>query len=92
MKMPSPKIVVKIRRDHTACVFAFEKLHALAATHEGAIGPCDQDLAPLNSCQRGSPSAACVQPSDNEGIHVKANQIGTDATQTTCITGDLGDK
>jgi hypothetical protein len=33
-----------------------------------------------------------VQPSDNEDILVKVIQIGVDATQTTRIVGNLGDK
>jgi hypothetical protein len=33
-----------------------------------------------------------VEPSDNEDILVKVIYIGTDAAQTTRITGILGDK
>jgi hypothetical protein len=33
-----------------------------------------------------------MQPSDNEDIPVTVIQIGTDATQTIRITGNLGDK
>jgi hypothetical protein len=33
-----------------------------------------------------------VQLSDNKDIPMKTIQIGTDATQTTRIAGDLGDK
>jgi hypothetical protein len=33
-----------------------------------------------------------MQPSDNEDIPVKVIQINMDATQTTHIAGNLGDK
>jgi hypothetical protein len=43
LKMPSPNGVIKIHGDRSAGVFALEKLHALAAAHEGAARPGDQD-------------------------------------------------
>jgi hypothetical protein len=33
-----------------------------------------------------------MQPLDNVDIPIKVIQIGTDATQTTCIAGNMGDK
>jgi hypothetical protein len=74
LKMPSPNNVIKIRRDHMTCVSALEKLQTLAAVHEAATGRGDQDPTPSSSLQHGSTLAPCVQPSNNEGIHVK---IGT---------------
>jgi hypothetical protein len=51
-----------------------------------------QDQAPSSSCQRGSTSTPHVHPSNNEDIPMTVIQIGTNATQTTRIAGNLGDK
>jgi hypothetical protein len=59
---------------------------------EAAAGYGEPDQAPLSSRQRISSSAPHMQPSDSEDILVKIVQIGTDATQTTRIMGNLGEK
>jgi hypothetical protein len=71
---------------------ALEKLQALAAAREAAKEPGRQDPAPPSSCQRGSVSAPRVQPSGKEDIPIKIVQVGTEARQTTRISGDLGSK
>jgi hypothetical protein len=69
-----------------------EKLQAVAAAYETVAGPWGQDPAPPSSRQHGSTSASCVHPSCNEDVPVKTIQIGTDAAETTRITGDLDSK
>jgi hypothetical protein len=46
LKMSSPNDVLKIRGDRDAGVSALEKLQALAAQHEAAVGPGSPDQAP----------------------------------------------
>jgi hypothetical protein len=65
------------------------KLQALAAAHEATEEPGGQDLAPSSSRQRGLASAPRVQPED---VPVKTIQVGTEAGQTTRISGDLDSK
>jgi hypothetical protein len=77
-------------RDAGVC--ALEKLQALAATREAAKEPGGQDPASSSSCQHGSASAPRVQPSGKEDIPVKTVQVGTEAGQTTRISGDLDNK
>jgi hypothetical protein len=90
--MSSPNGVLKIRGDRDVGACALEKLQALAAAREADAKPGDQDPAPPNSCQRGSASALHVQPSVKEDVPVKTVQIGTEAAQTTRISGDLDSK
>jgi hypothetical protein len=93
LKMSSPNGILKIRgggRDAGVC--ALEKLQALAATREAAKEPGGQDPASSSSCQRGSASAPRVQPSGKEDIPVKTVQVGTEAGQTTRISGNLDNK
>jgi hypothetical protein len=92
LKMPSPNGVLKIWGDHDAGVCALEKLQALAAAREAVEKPGDQDPAPSSSCQCGSASTARVQPSSKEDVPMKTVQIGTEAGQTTRISGDLDSK
>jgi hypothetical protein len=92
LKMPSPNDVLKIRGDRDAGVSALEKLQALAASCKAVVGPRGQEPSPLSSCQRCSTSAPRVQPSDNEGVPMKAAQIRVDAAQTTRIMGVLDNK
>jgi hypothetical protein len=92
LKMLAPNVLIKIHGGRMAGVSTLEKLQALGAGHEAAARLGDQDPAPSSWRQRVMTSAPHVQPSDNGGIPVKTIQISTDATQTTHITGDLGDK
>jgi hypothetical protein len=68
LKMPSPNNVLKIRGDRDVGVSALEKLQALAASCEAALGPGGEDSTPLSSHQCCSTSTPRVLPSDNEGI------------------------
>jgi hypothetical protein len=60
LKMPSPTGVLKICGDYDAGVSALEKLQALAAQHDAAVGPGSPDQAPSSSRQHGSSSAPRV--------------------------------
>jgi hypothetical protein len=64
LKMPSPNGVLKIRGDHEVGISTLEKLQALTAQDEAAVGPGSLNLAPSSSRQRDSSSAPRVQPSD----------------------------
>jgi hypothetical protein len=92
LKMLTPNGVLKIRGDHDAGVCASEKLQALAAARDAAEEPGGQDPAPSSSRQRGSASAPRVQPSSKEDVPMKTIQVGTEAGQTTHISGDLDSK
>jgi hypothetical protein len=92
LKMSSPNGVLKIRGDRDVGVCALKKLQALAAAREADEEPRGQDPAPSSSCQRGSASTPHVQPSGKEDVPVKTIQVGTEAGQTTRISGDLDSK
>jgi hypothetical protein len=64
LKMPSPNGFLKIHGDHEVGISTLEKLQALTAQDEAAVGPGSPNLAPSSSRQRGSSSAPRVQPSD----------------------------
>jgi hypothetical protein len=92
LKMPSPNGIIKIHRDCTTGSFTLEKLHALETPQEATAGFGELGQVPSSLHQCISSSAPHVQPSDSEDITVKVIQIGADATQTTRIVGNLGDK
>jgi hypothetical protein len=92
LKMTSPNGVLKIRGDRDVGAYALEKLQALAAAREAAEEHGGQDPAPPSSRQRGSASAPRVQPTGKEDVPVKTVQVGTEAGQTTRISGDLDSK
>jgi hypothetical protein len=92
LKMSSPNGIIKVHGDRSTGVSALEKLQALAAAHEATAGHGEQDQMPSSSRQRGSTFVPHVQPSDSGDVPVKVIQISTDATQTTLIMGNLGDK
>jgi hypothetical protein len=92
LKMLSPNGIIKICGDRTVGVSSLEKLQVLAVAQEAAAGYGEPNQAPSSSHQCVSSSAPRVQPSDSEDIHVKIIQIGADATQTTRIVRNLGDK
>jgi hypothetical protein len=92
LKMPSPSGVLKIQGDRDARACALEKLQALAAAHEVVEEPGGPDPAPPSSHQCSSASAPRMQPSSKEDVPVKTVQVGTEAGQTTCISGDLDSK
>jgi hypothetical protein len=84
--------IIKIRGYRSAGVFGLEKQHALAVGHVATVGNGALNQAPSSSCQRISSSTPHVQPSDGEDVPVKIVQIDADATQTTHIAGNLGNK
>jgi hypothetical protein len=92
LKMLTPNGVLKIRGDRDVGVCAPEKLQALAAARAAAEEPGGQDPAPSSSRQRGSTSAPRMQPSSKEDVPMKTIQVGTEAGQTTHISGDLDSK
>jgi hypothetical protein len=92
LKMSSPNGIIKICGNCSVGVFTLEKLQAVAVTHEVAAGQGPPDQSPSSSHQHVSSSTPCVQPLDGEDVPVKVIQIDADAAQTTCITGNLGDK
>jgi hypothetical protein len=90
LKMPSPAGVLTVQSDRAAAVVAVEKLHALAT-----------GLAPVTGAQGSDPStsrakvpakAPRVCPSDTDNVPVKTIQVGAEASQTTRIGGNLGEK
>jgi hypothetical protein len=92
LKMPSPSGVLKIQGDRDVGACALEKLQALAAAHEVAEELGGPDPVPPSSRQCSSASAPRVQPSSKEDVPVKTVQVGTEAGQTTYISGDLDSK
>jgi hypothetical protein len=92
LKMPAPNGVLKIQGDCDMGACALEKLQALAAAHKAAEEHGGQDPAPPISWKRGPVSAPHVQPSGKEDIPIKTVQVGTEARQTTRISGDLDSK
>jgi hypothetical protein len=92
LKMSSPNDVLKIRGDREARACALKKLQALATVREAAVEIGSQDPTPPSSRQRGSVLAPCVQPTAKEDVPIKFVQIGAEAGQTTCVSGDLYSK
>jgi hypothetical protein len=83
LKMSSPNGVLKIRGDRDTGACALEKLQAMAAAHEAAAEPEDQDPVTPSTRQRGSASASRVQLSAKEDVPVKTVQIRAEAGQIT---------
>jgi hypothetical protein len=79
LKMPMPNGVIKVRGDRSTGISALEKLQALAAAQEAAVGYSGQDQTPSSSCQHGSTSAPRVQPSNNVDIPLKVIHINMNA-------------
>jgi hypothetical protein len=90
LKMPSPAGVLTVQSDRTAAVVAVEKLHALAAGLAPAAGIEGSD--PSSSRAKAPAKAPKVRPSDTDDVTVKTIQVGAEASQTTCIVGNLGEK
>jgi hypothetical protein len=61
-------------------------------THEVVAGQGVPDQAPLSLRQCISSSTPHVQPLDSQDAPMKVIQIDADATQTTRIMENLGDK
>jgi hypothetical protein len=89
LKMLSPAGVLTVRGDRAAALAAFEKLHALAAE---TARPNDSGRDPLTFGTKAPSKVPKVQPSGADGGPVKAIQISTDSSRTTCIAGNLEEK
>jgi hypothetical protein len=90
LKMPSPAGVLTVQSDRTAAVAAIEKLHARAAGFAPAAGAEGSD--PSSSHAKAPAKAPKVRPSDTDDVPVKTIQVRAEATQTTRIGGNLGEK
>jgi hypothetical protein len=86
LKMSSPTGILTVRGDRTAALAAVEKLHTLAAE---IARPDDGGRGPST---RAPSKALKVQLSRADGGPAKTIQVGVDPSQTTRITGDLGEK
>jgi hypothetical protein len=89
LKMSSPAGVLTMRGDRAAAVTAVEKLHALASE---VARPDDGGKDPLTFGTKAPAKVPKVQPSGADGGPVNTIQVDTDSSQTTRITGNLGDK
>jgi hypothetical protein len=85
LKMPSPAGILTMRGDRTTALAAVKKLHTLAAEIAGPDGGGDLST-------RAPSKAPKVQPSGADGGPAKTIQVGADPSQTTRITGNLGEK
>jgi hypothetical protein len=89
LNMPSPTGVLTVRGDRAVALAAIEKLHALAAeiarSNDGGGNPSTPGTKAL-------PKMPKVQPSEADGVPIKAIPLTADSTQTTRIAGDLGEK
>jgi hypothetical protein len=90
LKMPSPAGVLTVQSDRAAAVVAVEKLHALAAGLASAAGAEGSD--PSSSRAKALAKAPKVRPSDTDDVPVKTIQDGAEASHTTRIGGNMGEK
>jgi hypothetical protein len=90
LKMPSPAGVLTVHSDRTAGIVAVERLHVLAAGLAPAAGAEGSD--PSSSRAKARAKAPKVRPSDTDSVPVKTIQVGPEASQTTRIGGNLGEK
>jgi hypothetical protein len=89
LKMLSPTGVLTVRGDRATVLAAVEKLHALATE---TARPDDEGGNPSTPGTKALPKVPKVQPSEADGVPVKAIRLTTESTQTTRIAGDLGEK
>jgi hypothetical protein len=90
LKIPSPADILTVQSNQTAVVVAVEKLHALAAGLAPTTGAEGSD--PSSSCAKALTKAPRVRPSDTGDVPVKTIQVRAEASQTTRIGGNLGEK
>jgi hypothetical protein len=90
LKMPSPAGVLTVQSDRTATVVVVEKLHAQAAGLAPAAGAEGSD--PSSSHAKAPAKAPKVRTSDTDDVPVKTMQVRVEASQTTRIGGNLGEK
>jgi hypothetical protein len=89
LKMPSSAGVLHPERPGS-CVVAVEKLHALATGLAPAVGA--EGSGPSTSRTKAPAKAPKVRPSDTDDVPVKTIQVRAEASQTTRIGGNLGEK
>jgi hypothetical protein len=89
LKMSSPAGVLTMRSDRAVVMTMVEKLHALAAE---AARLDDGGNDPSTSGTKAPAKVPKVQLSRADGGPVKTIQVSTDSSQTTRITGNLGEK
>jgi hypothetical protein len=90
LKMPSPEGILTVQSDRTTTVVVVEKLYALAAGLAPAAGAEGSD--PSSSHAKAPAKAPKVRPSDTDDVPVKTIQVGAEASQTSRIGGNLGEK
>jgi hypothetical protein len=90
LKMPSLAGVLIVQSDRAAAIMAVENLHALATGLAPAAGAEGSD--PLPSCAKALAKAPKIRPSDTDDVPMKTVQVGAEASQTTRIGGNLGEK
>jgi hypothetical protein len=79
-----------VQSDWAAAVMAVEKLHALATGLDPAAGAEGSD--PSSSNAKALAKAPKIRLSDTDDVPVKTIQVGAEASQTTRIGGNLGEK
>jgi hypothetical protein len=89
LKMPSPAGVLTVQGDRAAALAAIEKLHALVVE---TARPDDGGRNPSTSGTKAPLKAPKVQPSEADGVPIKAIRLAADSIQTTRIASDLGEK
>jgi hypothetical protein len=90
LKMPSPTGVLTIQGDRAAAVVVLEKLHVLASSLAPAAIAEGSDPSSLRA--KAIARAPRVCPSDTDNVPVKTIQVGAEASQTTRVGGNLGEK
>jgi hypothetical protein len=90
LKMSSPAGVLTVQNDRTAAVVAVEKFHVLAAGLASTAGT--EGSNPSSSHAKAPAKAPKVRSSDTDDVPVKTVQVGADASQTTRMGGNLGEK
>jgi hypothetical protein len=89
LKMPSPAGVLIVQSDRAITIVAVEKLHALAT---GLAPAAAEGSGPSSSHAKALAKAPKVRPSDADDVPVKTIRVGAEASQTTRIGGNLGEK
>jgi hypothetical protein len=90
LKMPSSAGVLTVQSDRAAAIVAVDKLHILATGLAPAAGA--EGSEPSSSRAKALAKASKVRPSDTDYVPVKTIQVGAEASQTTRIGGNLGEK
>jgi hypothetical protein len=89
LKMSSPAGILTVRGDRTTALAAVKKLHTLTAE---IARPDDGGRGPSVPSARAPSKTPKLQSSGVDGGPAKTIQVGADPSQTTRITGNLGEK